>query len=72
MDSASEVKVDINITPEAEAQEVLERQQDEEPTIKDFMVMMQLQLQEQKKDTELINNSTATKQREHHWIVRGQ
>lgn len=53
MDSASEVKFDMNITPEAEAQQILE-QQDEEPTIKDFMIMMRLQLQEQKKDRELI------------------
>ena len=48
MDSASEVKVDMNITPEVEAQ------QDEEPTIKDVILMMQLQLQEQKRDRELI------------------
>ena len=53
MDSAREVKFDMNITPEAEAQQILE-QQDEEPTIKDFMIMMRLQLQEQKKDRELI------------------
>jgi hypothetical protein len=53
MDPASEVKVEVNITPEVETQQ--ERyQQDEEPTIKDFMIMMQLQLQEQKKDRELI------------------
>ena len=42
------VKVDVNITPEVEAQ------QDEEPTMKDLMVMMQIQLQEQKKDRELM------------------
>ena len=36
MDQASEVKVDVNITPEVEAQ------QDEEPTIKDVLVMMQI------------------------------
>jgi hypothetical protein len=48
MDSASEVKGDMNITPEVEAQ------QDEEPTMKDLLIMMQFQLQEQKKDRELI------------------
>lgn len=48
MSKDGEVKVDVNITPEVEAQ------QDEEPTMKDLMVMMQIQLQEQKKDRELM------------------
>lgn len=74
MDSSSEVKVDANITPEAEDPQVLERQQqDEEPTIKEFMVMTQLHLQEEKNDR-LSNccNFETRKQREHQWLVWGQ
>src|ERR1700759_2571310 len=48
MSKLGEVKDDVDITPEVEAQ------QNEEPTMKDIMVMMQIQLQEQKKDRELM------------------